>query len=167
MLLTSLSKNPPCHGESGRWNFHLMPNRLTNFCVSTNTKSLPPSEIMHFGHPRLLMNLLIIRMNELASNHGATSKITPWLGAHVNKVTYCPTLNRNSILHTTGQNYLFWLRKMHNYQIISILSKKEWLDTGTVALHVFYIKNNFLESSKQSFCLDIIKVFASILWEFA
>ena len=143
-----------------------MPSRLTNFCVSTNTKFLPPSEIVHFGHPSLLMNLLIIRMNELASNHGATSKITPWLGAHVNKVTYCPTLNRNSILHTTGQNYLFWLCKMHNYQIISILSKKEWLDTGTVALYVFYIKKQFfrifrtkfLPRHNQSFCLDSVRV---------
>ena len=42
---------------------------------------------MYFGHPRLLMNLLMLRMNELASNRGTMSKITPRLDVHVKKVT--------------------------------------------------------------------------------
>ena len=42
---------------------------------------------MYVGHQPLLMNLLMLRINELASNRRTTSKFTPRLDAHEDKVT--------------------------------------------------------------------------------
>ena len=99
----------------------------------------------------------------LASNCGTTSTIIPRLYVLEPR---CLTLNQNSVLPTTGQNYWFRLYEMHNYQIISILSKEGWSDTETVALHIFYAKiqffrafrTKFLPRHNQIFCLSSVRV---------
>ena len=47
----------------------------------------------------------MLRMNELASNRGTTSKITPRLDAHVNKVTY--TLFSEALLSNFESKFNF------------------------------------------------------------
>ena len=43
--------------------------------------------MLYGGRPRLQMNRLMLRINELASNRGTTSKLTLRLYVHVNEVT--------------------------------------------------------------------------------
>ena len=45
--------------------------------------------MLYGGHPRLLMNRLMLRINELASNRGTTSKLILRHYVHVNEVTFC------------------------------------------------------------------------------
>ena len=56
--------------------------------VPHNTKQIKYAYKSKYNHKRnILMNLLMLRMNELASNRGTMSKITPRLDVHVKKVT--------------------------------------------------------------------------------
>ena len=43
--------------------------------------------MLYGGRPRLQMNRLMLRINELVSNRGTTSKLTLRLYVHVNEVT--------------------------------------------------------------------------------
>ena len=63
----------------------------------------------------------MFRMNELAPNHGKMSKIPLRLDAHVSKVTQ--TLCSVASLSDFESKFNF-TDNVHNYQIISILSKE-------------------------------------------
>ena len=88
VLLTILSKKPPCQGANCMINIQSTPTPFTNSTVSFDTNFLPLSEIMTDGQPRLLTNRLKPFMDEVESICGTTSSITPRVPAHVYKVTH-------------------------------------------------------------------------------
>ena len=87
MLLTNLSKKPPCHGARGNLVIQFTPILLTNLLVSTDTQIFPLSEMTLLGQPPRLMNLRKRLMNDTESRLGTRSNTIPLLDAHVYSVT--------------------------------------------------------------------------------
>ena len=157
LLLTNLSKKPPCHGANGRLVIQFTPILPTKLLVSTNTKLFPLSEMTLPGQPLRLMNLQKLLKNDTECRLGTRSNTIPLLDAHIYSVTQAlwrvelPVFELKIDFTYSGLKLSVpVVKKMQKYHSILISLRKACQGNGRADLHIFDTNFNFFRFYEQN-----------------